>query len=190
MYVGQSNNIAKRHRTHRNDLRKNKHHNAKLQGHWNKYGEESFSFEVIQECKIEDLTVLEQTWLDLFKQFGEVFNFADIVDSPWQGRTLTKETKAKLSKAGKGRPHSADHKRNISRSLSGRAISTAHRESISKARIGNTYRALPFKLRSPSGELFEGLNLKQFALSQGLCPKHLGSVRRGKRPHHRGWTKA
>ena len=47
-YIGASINSHKRKLEHFNDLRKNKHHNIFLQRAFNKYGEESFSYTVLE----------------------------------------------------------------------------------------------------------------------------------------------
>ncbi len=63
-YVGQSKNILERWTTHKRELRNNKHCNRHLQNSWNKHGEESFEFSVIETCKQEDLFIKEQYWVD------------------------------------------------------------------------------------------------------------------------------
>jgi len=50
-YVSSAINYIKRCGTHKNNLIKNKHHSIKLQNAWNKYGPESFIFEIIQTCE-------------------------------------------------------------------------------------------------------------------------------------------
>ncbi len=45
-YIGASNNIAKRWRSHKRDLNKQTHHNKYLQRAWNKHSELAFIFEV------------------------------------------------------------------------------------------------------------------------------------------------
>ena len=47
-YVGQTIDINRRKRTHFNTLRSNTHDNPKLQASWNKYGEKSFIFYLIE----------------------------------------------------------------------------------------------------------------------------------------------
>ena len=54
-YIGQSQDIATRFREHRYLLRQNKYGNNKIQNAWNKYGEENFTFEIIEECVIDEL---------------------------------------------------------------------------------------------------------------------------------------
>lgn len=64
-YVGSSKDIHKRFEQHVHNLRLNKHCNQKLQHAWNKYGENNFVFEIIEECEIQKLYEREQYYLDL-----------------------------------------------------------------------------------------------------------------------------
>jgi len=51
VYIGESNNIYKRWQEHIDELNNNKHHSHKLQSDWNKYGEENFTFEILEELQ-------------------------------------------------------------------------------------------------------------------------------------------
>jgi group I intron endonuclease len=64
-YYGSSKNIKKRWYDHKNQLRKNKHHNTILQRAWNKYGEDTFQFKIIEECDEKDLLLIEQKYLNI-----------------------------------------------------------------------------------------------------------------------------
>jgi group I intron endonuclease len=65
VYIGSSQNINKRRKTHWRSLRKNKHHNQYLQASYNKYGENSFVFEVLEYIdNITELFVYEQKYID------------------------------------------------------------------------------------------------------------------------------
>ena len=55
-YIGSSKNIYQRLLKHFALLRHNKHENAHLQSAWNKYGEKSFQWFVIEYCDNEYLT--------------------------------------------------------------------------------------------------------------------------------------
>jgi group I intron endonuclease len=64
-YIGSAKNIKRRWDRHRCGLRNNKHENIILQRAWNKYGEENFVFEIIENCEINMLLELEQKYLNL-----------------------------------------------------------------------------------------------------------------------------
>ena len=69
-YYGSSKNIEKRWRTHLNNLKNGKHHNDHLQRSWDKYGEDNFVFELVEECDETLLLELEQKYLDLHPEFN------------------------------------------------------------------------------------------------------------------------
>jgi group I intron endonuclease len=62
-YVGSSKNVAKRIRDHRLRLGLGSHANPRLQAGWNKYGEDAFTFEVLEECERDDLEAVEQKYI-------------------------------------------------------------------------------------------------------------------------------
>jgi len=64
-YYGSSKNVEKRWRDHKNQLNRNSHINSKLQRAWNKYGENSFIFEIVEECEKTKLFEIEQKYLNL-----------------------------------------------------------------------------------------------------------------------------
>ena len=63
-YVGSSKNIYQRLLKHFALLRHNKHENAYLQNAWNKYGENSFEWIILEKCNKKDLTKREQYYID------------------------------------------------------------------------------------------------------------------------------
>jgi len=69
-YVGSAKDIKRRWRRHKYGLRHNEHENIILQRAWNKYGEENFSFNILEECSIEMLLALEQKYLNLKPEYN------------------------------------------------------------------------------------------------------------------------
>jgi len=63
-YIGSSIDVEKRWRQHKNKLKNNNHTNIHLQRSWNKYGENSFSLETIEEVGPSSLLDIEQLYLD------------------------------------------------------------------------------------------------------------------------------
>jgi group I intron endonuclease len=63
-YFGSSKNIETRWLTHKNQLKNGIHHNIHLQRTWDKYGEDIFVFEIVEECDINILLETEQKYLD------------------------------------------------------------------------------------------------------------------------------
>ena len=66
-YIGSSNNFYYRRSAHLNNLRKGKHHSHILQRAFNKYGEDSFEFIILEEvADANQLIIREQKYFDLF----------------------------------------------------------------------------------------------------------------------------
>ena len=70
-YIGSSKNIYKRWDQHRNSLRNHCHDNEYLQNAWNKYGENNFEFEIIEECDPQVQFEREQYYLNTLKPFDD-----------------------------------------------------------------------------------------------------------------------
>lgn len=68
-YIGSSKDVKNRWTQHRNALNDNKHGNPYLQNAWNKYGVQSFKFEIIEKCSIEDQFEREQFYLNKLNPF-------------------------------------------------------------------------------------------------------------------------
>lgn len=75
-YVGSAKSISDRWRKHLSDLRKGRHHSAKLQNSWNKYGDGDFQFVVIEVCDIEHLIRREQFYLDKMRPYFNILRVA------------------------------------------------------------------------------------------------------------------
>jgi len=156
VYVGSALNIKWRRYTHIRALRKKIHHSIKLQRAWNKYGEDSFLFSVLEEVKDKgSLIQREQEWIDKLKAYGP--NGYNMV--PFAGTNLgmvcSDETKRKIGEKAKGRlvsektrqkmsaaapstrpPLSEEHKRKISLKLTGMHPSEVTRLKMKMARLG------------------------------------------------------
>lgn len=74
VYVGQSVNIIKRFCNHRYALKNNTHSNKYLQDDFNKYGIDSFLFEVVTEVSYSKLNEVEQYYIDYYGKTGNTYN--------------------------------------------------------------------------------------------------------------------
>lgn len=72
-YIGSSKNINKRFTQHKFELKYNRHHNLYLQRAWNKYGENNFDFNIIEECDEFLLEKKEQWYLSNYNN-GKLYN--------------------------------------------------------------------------------------------------------------------
>jgi len=140
VYIGQAQNIAARWRSHKSKLKRGVHDNRHLQSAWNKYGEVTFSFRVLEYCDPEYLDDREQHFLNLYVGKSICYNIAKDATAPYRGRLHTEETKLKQSESAKLRPpKSEETRRKMSESLKGRKLlpfSDERRLNMSNARIG------------------------------------------------------
>ena len=78
-YLGSSKDVKSRLENHKTTLKRGKHHNAHLQSAWNKYGEHSFTFEIIDYCEEKHKFDLEQNEIDKY-DFTTLYNINNRVD--------------------------------------------------------------------------------------------------------------
>jgi group I intron endonuclease len=134
-YIGSSKDVEKRFSYYRRLACKLQ---RKLYRSLNKYGVENHTFEVIYQCSFDDLYKWERFFGDQFNCVEEGLNLSlpgykespaivsqetkDKLSKKLKGRTLTEETKRKISESkkdktnrNKGRKLSEDHKNKITR---------------------------------------------------------------------------
>lgn len=79
-YLGSTINFRKRYLDHRNRLKNKNHNNKYIQAFSNKYGIETFSFNLLFLCKNTCLVYNEKLWIELLKP---QFNIKPIVQRPY-----------------------------------------------------------------------------------------------------------
>ncbi|MGL5329774.1 MAG: GIY-YIG nuclease family protein, partial [Peptostreptococcaceae bacterium] len=77
VYIGSSKDVDKRWKQHIYSLNNKSHHSIKLQRAWDKYGQESFSFEIIEQCEEGKLLYLEQYYIDTNNSYKDGYNCKD-----------------------------------------------------------------------------------------------------------------
>jgi hypothetical protein len=155
VYVGSAVNIDKRWQIHKYDLAKGKHHSCLLQRAWDKYGEENFKFEIIEEVKNpEHLLSYEQVYLDYYKSYenDRGYNICKVSGSPY-GIKHTEETKRKMSEAK--RKQSEETKKKISEAHNGKKLSE---ETKQKLREVNTGKKLSEETKRKIGEASKNMS--------------------------------
>lgn len=99
VYIGKSVDMFTRWRHHERELQRGKHCNVHLQKSWNKYGENTFKFEVVEVCDEKLLKDREMYWMGVFNSLKPEWGY-NIADE-------SKETKDKhlnnKNSEGKGR---------------------------------------------------------------------------------------
>ena len=134
---------------HKRDLKNNNHCNTHLQASWNKYGEKSFEFRIIEECFSNlVLTTIEDAWIKQYRSLNPKHGY-NLISA--NRHFFSIETKKRMSEAKKGIKQTEKTKRKISNSMIGintwnknRIIKQKTRDKISKSLIGNK-RALGYK---------------------------------------------
>ena len=66
-YVGRTSDLYRRKREHFKLLSEGRHYNPNLQSCWNLYGPDSLVFEVLDYGSIEELAILEQHYMDEYR---------------------------------------------------------------------------------------------------------------------------
>jgi len=156
-YIGSAVNIQQRWATHLSTLHHKCHYNFHLQRAFDKYNEEAFLFEVLEETEPEMLIEREQYYLDTFKpeynicptagsQLGiqRIEKIKQKISAanrgkqagerhPMYGKHHTEETKCKMSRALKGRLHTEETKCKMSKALKGRLHNEETKRKISEA---------------------------------------------------------
>ena len=226
-YIGQAVNIKKRWKRHLQELKYGNHYNCRLQNIYNKYGENSLEFSVVEECDLSDLDNLEQILLDAHYEDPFCINISKDATSPTRGRKMSAETCKKISDSLKLRDPDIykkirDKLRGISRteedkqkmrkpkseetkkrmSQYGKNRSEQHRKKISDNMLGDNnpnfgkrlgrvteFKPKSFRVMSPDGVIYEGINLTQFAKEHNLTQTSIINVNNRKAKSHKGWTK-
>jgi len=119
-YVGSTINAKERFKSHRSRLRGGRHHSKHLQSAWNKYGEECFKFEIIEEvADVTTLRTIEDQWLLDNVGKPHCYNKSMYSDAPMRGvpkeehpsfgRPKTEATREAISDGVKRRYAEADY---------------------------------------------------------------------------------
>jgi group I intron endonuclease len=130
-YIGSSKDIRVRWNRHACDFRKNEHGNKRMQNIYNKYGQNCFKFEIVEEIIFtnkENLIELEQKYLD---NLNPALNSRKLADANI-GLKHTDEAKEKMRQAKLGKKLSDAHKQSLSKASSGRK-SAKHTEETKNA---------------------------------------------------------
>lgn len=133
IYIGSSSDLDRRRKQHFIALLNNKHFNSHLQRSYNKWGEQSFEFKIIEVLEDTDslselLLEREQYYLDLLKPEYNICRIAGAFGMPH-----TEETKQKISNSTKGVKKSQEHAKHIRESQQGRKLSEEHKQKLTEA---------------------------------------------------------
>lgn len=137
-YVGSSINMRYRQYTHLSGLRNGKHDNNYLQCAFNKHGEQSFFFEVLEKCDDDVLLEREQWYLDTLSPADRAIGYnlnaqATGGNSSPESKAKRRQTMAAKKAAGyiphwTGRRHTEESKRLIGLHKKGKTVEELYGE--------------------------------------------------------------
>lgn len=136
-YVGSSTrSIRNRWRQHRITLKANCHDNGYLQRAWNKYGEQAFDWQVLENCEPEQCLSREQFWIDELRSVKGTagYNICPTAGNS-RGTKHTAETKKRMSALKRGKSQKAEHVETRRLAHLGQKRSAATREMMRKSQI-------------------------------------------------------
>lgn len=126
LYVGHDKN-SRRIGGHKSSLKNKYHKNSYLQYTFNKYGIENFYYFPLVEIPEEYLKFhnqIENSYIKLFNTFKNKnpngLNLVEFADTPWLGRTFSKEHREKIGKSNTGKKHSLEMCLHLSQQLKGK----------------------------------------------------------------------
>ena len=174
-YIGSSADLEYRKIMHFSRLKHGGHINKHLQNAYNKYGNNSFEFSILEIIPEELFTKefllsREQYYID---SVNPEYNILKTAGSTL-GYTHTEETKVKISSSMKGVKKSEDHAKNIKESQIGKTLSEDHKRKLSIAAKNRTKQGHVTKIRvddveyNSIKEASELLNIKYNTLKQRL----------------------
>ena len=183
-YFGQSVNLKDRLYGHKTKLKHNKHKNRHLQFAVNKYGIENFNFYIVEECDISCLDERERYYISLYNTDNCKFGYNIEPGGSHSLKTLSDETKLKISEALKGREFTEEHRSKIGKANHERTISDKTRKKMSDnhADVSGVKNPRATPVYCPElNETFWGA--KEAEIKYGFSRNHISSCINGKLKH-------
>lgn len=144
-YIGQSRNLETWEINRREWLNEGCHYTPSLQRAWGKYGPDAFEFLVIEELpegvSLDELTAVEQEWLDFLKPWaddGNGYNHCRIAARPPSpiGRKKSLQTIERWRQKNVGRVRSQESRDRMSRAQTGKVLPKEVIEKIVRSNTG------------------------------------------------------
>ena len=115
IYIGQSVNVEDRIYKHKMALKGNYHKNDHLQKAWNKYGKNSFKFELIKSCKTRYLDRFEKLYIRIYNSMNVKYGYNNDtggnLNKTLAPQTIEKMSSTRVSVAGVNNPSWKDYPR-------------------------------------------------------------------------------
>ena len=139
VYIGSSNDIQRRWSEHQSDLRSCTHDNDHLQKSYNKYGEESFEYEILEEITELDgqrldeaLLVKEDFYINKFDSLNPKFGYNLLSADRHYMSELVRKKMSESRKGDKNPMKKESSKIALSKTLTGKKLSKEHRAALSE----------------------------------------------------------
>lgn len=194
-YVGQTNDVDRRQEEHIADAM----HGSDCHFHRaiRKYGKESFTWTLIEECEDHLSNEREAFWIDHFGTFVDGYNMTTGGDSSFERTVISVDTRRKMSESHMGErnhnfgvPKSEETKRKMSEAQKGRKLTEEQRRKNREARLGRKHssetrvkmseaRRGHIVTEETKRKISEGNKGKK--MSQASCEK-MSAVKKGKTP--------
>jgi group I intron endonuclease len=140
IYIGYTSNFKKRFREHKHGLKNNVHRNDYLQKSWNKYGEENFKFEILEEYPNEGfiLPSMEHYWVTTLNLLNRDFGYNLLPTNPYDRPALRESQKKALIESRVGKKHTEETKIKIKegRKANPPILTEAGRQKIINTHLG------------------------------------------------------
>lgn len=145
-YVGSAVDLDGRFKRHIRQMKAGTHPNKFLLMDYDRHGEQSFRFEVLELCSDTVLLEREQHWIDQLGAAVTGYNIALTAGSPMKGRKQSEATRAKMREAHRNRKpiseetrqrlRDAAKRREEAKKLNGYEVSEETRKKLSEAGKG------------------------------------------------------
>ncbi|MEC3020616.1 GIY-YIG nuclease family protein [Bacillus cereus] len=167
VYIGQSTNLEARENRHFWFLKQNRHPNDHLQKAFNKYGQDNFVFEIIEETTDTDLDKKEMYYISLLKSNNRKYGY-NKESGGSLGKRHCEETRKMMSERQKKFANLPEQKKRVSEWAKNRKRSEKERK-LHRERVQGE--------RSSLAKLSEE-NVREIktALFLGIAPKELSNI--------------
>ena len=160
-YIGQSVDIERRRLYYKGSSDKKKQ--PKLHASFLKYSYDSHSFDIVEECLVDQLNERERYWQDHYNVMSTNGLNCKLTKTDEKSGQFSEYTKRRISIATRGKPKSArseEHSRKISEATKGKVRSKEQREKVSKAHKG---KVMSQEARKKMSESHKGKTMSDIA---------------------------
>ena len=180
-YYGSSDNLHLRWMGHKNPLKRNEHFNPRVQRVWNKYGESTFRFEIIELVEPAKLLEVEDVYLKAHVGKPHCMNILSDATMPpsRKGQKMSKDVKRRISETMKQKFEDG-----YEHPMLGTHHTQEHKDNISASQCEQNHWP---NLINVNGEECEVSSANLFCKAHGLTHSVFSKLLHGKIRHHKGW---